>query len=626
MSHAGSQARRDRTLDLAVLAGFALLAALCLALFRTMKLDDAFITYNYARNLARSGELLYHPGNPYLSTSAPLYAVLLGLPAALGADIPALSNVLSAIGVFGASASVYLLFRRRGARAGGVVAGLLIVTSPLLWLSLGLETCWLVFLVCAAFCAADADKPALTGALLGLAVLTRNDALIAAAIVAAQYLFLLRRPIPWKAAAVFLAVVLPFFAYLTLGFGSPVPATLEAKQAQARLGISGFYVDTAFLEGLAIMGRGWWSQSRLYLLLLPVMALGAAALVKARWAWGIVAWGALHLLAYVVLGVTPYFWYYAPAMVSVAVLAGLGIQWVGERSTQRWAPAFAALAAALLVMAHLASLREISAGLTGPLPPNTDPISKALPGSNGEVYRRTGEWLNANTPAEATVGVTEVGVMGYFADRPMVDFLGVLWPDVARALQRGDLYYTIPHHMPDYLVLDADLGTFGLPLATDEWLLGNYRPVETIEDPLGRHAPMVVLRRGADPAALVEHGAEIEIGEAAAVDGYAVEEARLAPGQPVRVRVDLSKKADAPQDVKTIAYFNAPDGSLAFWAERDSNTADWPDGETFPLYHVMRAPDDLAPGAYQFGIRVIAGGGAVDAAHHLVTYEIGAAP
>jgi len=615
-------AQAYRRIDVIVAAMLGLTAIALLASLRAMMLDDAFITYSFARNLARTGLLRYHPDNPFLSTSAPLYAILLGLTARPGLSIPTVSNALSAASIFGSSFFIYLLFRRHQARVGGFISAALIVTSPLLWLSLGLETCWLVFLICSAFYFADADRPVLTGLLLGLAVVTRADALIAAGLIAVHQTLVLRRRIPWKGIAAFLLVVLPFLVYLLASFGSLVPTTLDAKQAQNRLGISGFYVDTSLLEGLVIMSKGWWNQSRLYVLMLPMLILGVVALPKARWAWATAAWGVLHLTAYVLLGVTPYFWYYAPFVVTLAAMIGLGLQLLNQRIHTGWMLATSTAFGLLLLFSQLISLQRISAAITGPLPANTDPNSKVLPGSNGLIYQKVGEWLNANTPSDATVGVTEVGIIGYYADRQMVDFLGVLWPDVAHALQRRDLYYSIPQYMPDYLTLGPSLSTFGLPLAGDEWFLSNYRPVETIEDPAARHEPIVILRRTEDPADLVEHDVDISVGNVVEVNGYAVEEEQLRPGKPVRVRVDLLNRSEEPHRVKTIAYLNGPDSSLAYWAESEGSTGDWPVGEPFSVYHLFKIGDDLPTGIYQFGIRIIVDDGLFDEAHHLREYEI----
>ena len=62
-------------------AGILLLPSLLLtALLHTLAVDDAFITYRYAANLAAGLGFVYNPGQSALSTTAPLYGLLLSLP------------------------------------------------------------------------------------------------------------------------------------------------------------------------------------------------------------------------------------------------------------------------------------------------------------------------------------------------------------------------------------------------------------------------------------------------------------------------------------------------------------------------------------------------------------------
>ena len=50
--------------------------------------------------------------------------------------------------------------------------------------------------------------------------------------------------------------------------------------------------------------------------------------------------------------------------------------------------------------------------------------------------RRSGEWMSAHLPSDAVVGSWDAGVLGYFADRPVVNLDGVVnsfaWLDAQR--------------------------------------------------------------------------------------------------------------------------------------------------------------------------------------------------
>ncbi len=103
------------------------------------------------------------------------------------------------------------------------------------------------------------------------------------------------------------------------------------------------------------------------------------------------------------------------------------------------------LAAVLLVSlttAQLLDLRKLGS--------NLDP--------RATVYREVGDWLQSNTPPGTLVGSLEAGIIGYYANRPMVDFAGLLEPDVARQMVAGATYddvaeWAMRSYAPRYVVL-----------------------------------------------------------------------------------------------------------------------------------------------------------------------------
>src|SRR5260370_31398240 len=61
-------------------------------------IDDAYITFRYARNLADGLGLVYNSGEWVLGTTAPLWAIILGAGYRLGlTDLPWLATAVSAV-------------------------------------------------------------------------------------------------------------------------------------------------------------------------------------------------------------------------------------------------------------------------------------------------------------------------------------------------------------------------------------------------------------------------------------------------------------------------------------------------------------------------------------------------
>jgi hypothetical protein len=507
---------------LALLVVAALLLGMAL---HPLAVDDAFITYRYAQNLAAGNGFAYNVGRPILSTTAPLYALLLSIAAWLGIEPPAFANGLSAVALCVAAVILFALGTRERNPWVGALAALLFVTYPLLWLSLGLEMAVFLALALGAILAYRGGRLYLTAALLALATLTRPDGLILTAVIAIDYAW---RKWPRNvsgetgkaagdfgrllgAAGVYAAITLPVLAWLTCQFGSPLPATLGAKVAQSELGVTGFYTDTTYLQGLGILARARLAQSPLYLLLVPAVAIGLGVMWRrGQWVRLVVAWGAAHLAGYTLLGVAPYSWYYAPLVPALVCSAALGVvesmRWVLGK-LGNWGVGVGMLWAAGMLAALLWSDVAMIQALDGPVPPPDDPVSKVLPEAKTGVYEQAGRWLRDHTPAQALVGVTEVGIMGYYSGRPMIDFLGLLEPDVAAALGRGDLYWALLRYQPDYLALIAVSPLYACDLRADAWFQAAYEPVHAFDDPRFWGSPLIVYRRRVPRVPLVEPAA-----------------------------------------------------------------------------------------------------------------------
>jgi len=519
----------------ALLAGIALWLGVAL---HPLAVDDAFITYRFAHNLATGNGFVYNTGHPVLSTTAPLFGLLLAVGSWLGLDLPSLANILSAVALWVGALFLFLLGQRENTPWVGALAALFYVLAPLLWLSLGLETAFFLALALGAIVAYRSGRLYGTAVLLALATMTRGDGLILTAVVAADYVLhsVARarsrpggeaseepgspRSVAWigavSAAMVYVAVLFPWLIWLTWQFGSPLPATLQAKVAQGELGVTGFYAYTTYLQGLWILVRARLMQSLVYILFLPALLTGLVAMWRrAGWVLLVVAWGAAHLVGYTLLGVTPYYWYYAPLIPGLACASALGIvegtRWLGERSKAPWQLVLrwglAALWAMGLTIALVRSDLATAQALDGPVPPPENALSKVLPEAKVDVYEQAGRWLHDHTPALADVGVTEVGVMGHYSQRPMVDFLGLLEPEVAVALARGDLYWALVRYQPDYLVLTAVSPLYAYDLRADPWFQAAYAPVQTFEDPRFWGSPVTIYERQVPRTSLPEPSA-----------------------------------------------------------------------------------------------------------------------
>lgn len=433
-----SSRRRYRAL---FLAGYLLLVTAGIyAVLSNWAYDDPYITYRYARNLNAGLGFVYNPGQRVLSTTTPFFTLLLAALGRFWPDLPHLANLIGAFSLALGGAFIWGLSRTWRAPAIGWVGLALYPTFNLLLLTMGSETPLYLALCLGAFTFYARRRFSLTAILAALAMLVRPDGLLVSVVLAAHYLLILRRPIPWRAVALFLIVALPWFLFAWAYFGSPLPATLATKQHQGSLVVSQRFA-AGFLSTLKSY-TGRWENWLLALLAL----VGAYRWLRRARSWGLIfAWTALYFLSYSLLGVSRYFWYYAPLVPGFLIAAGLGLVALRRfpSPNRRHLATYLALALLLLV-----AWRQVYGLWLLPLQDD----------GRATIYRAIGEWLAEYAPPESTVGSLEVGVIGYYAPQSFVDFAGLMQPDVAAQLTHGATYekaaiYAFERYHPDYVVL-----------------------------------------------------------------------------------------------------------------------------------------------------------------------------
>jgi hypothetical protein len=625
-----------------VLPSYIALAVIGLALgavMREIRFDDPFITYRFSNNLANGLGFTFNPGaaENALITTAPLYALLLAVPGALGLDIPATSYVIGVLSLIAASWAVYRLGQQHNHASVGFVAALFLLIFPLMWLTMGFETP--LFIACAlwAFVCVDTKRVVYSGILGGICLGLRGDGMIVVGLlVIGCWLFVNQQPItncqlpisnlksPLKLLAIALLVYAPLALFLTLQFGSPIPTTLQTKSAQAAAGLTGFYPGTTYPEGALLLLQALAQQSPLFVFVPIAIGLGiyrfvqlsVAAAQAQGWRWAPhvpfvlpVAWAVLHFGGYTVIGVAPYVWYYAPMLPGVVCLMALGVDWVGAQFSRRGIADQVLIT--LVVLPLLIGDLNIIRVLQGATPPDPSQLaSKLLPETKVNIYRRAGEWLNANTPSDATVGVTELGVMGFFAQRRINDFLGLTQPSHLSAIRHGDFVGGLIRNQPDYLALTNINSLYDANPQEDNWFRAVYTPVATLEDARFWGSPMTIWQRTSQPvtpAIIIDEGVH-DLGNGWQVTGVAVSAREVVTSTPLIVSVRL--KAGEPRGnrelrVQPIAVQRG-DGLPV--RSRVIHTDQFrPGEEAWYDFPIMPYPDSR-PGAYDISVQWLDGG------------------
>jgi arabinofuranosyltransferase len=434
--------------------------------------DDALITYRFARNLASGVGLVYNPGEWHLGTTAPLYALILGTLGWLAGPetIPFFGAVISSLALTLGGLALAAFGIQHRAPLAGVFAGMFYVTNPMMFVTFAGEMPLQMALILWGLVAYRAERVQLAAAILACAALTRPDGLLAAAVVFG-YDVVTRRRIIWRAWLVFGAIVAPFVIATWIVYGSPLPGTFSAKLAQRDSGNWG-----TFGKGL----RGWFDANLLASVDGPRIAffsidpgtlsfwttIGVLAIAGYRfWALPFV-WIILFVLIYRTLKVPFYHWYAAPAVVGLSIVTGAGLAALLSLARRvlplkrAEGPLLVTVGAALVVLAGSPYLIA--------LPETTKP--HPLIG----VYTAAGRWLHDHTPPGAAVGYYEIGFIGYYSERPVVDSLGLVDPSVPPHVAKRDFGWAFRERRPAYILRKPDAGALN-SFADEAWFAAEYR-------------------------------------------------------------------------------------------------------------------------------------------------------
>ncbi|MCL5998756.1 MAG: hypothetical protein M1546_22270, partial [Chloroflexi bacterium] len=418
--------------------------------------DDPFITFRYAQNLAQGQGFVYNAGIRVLGTTTPLFALFLAGIAKYWNNLPYAANVIGAASL---SAGALLLWDINRQLKSPLPVGLAVLSfyplSTILLRSLGSEMPLYLLCCVASFSSYTRRHYSTSVVCVVLASLIRADGFLLFMVLAthfvisrvgwpsAQKLRTLARDMPWPGIVIASALVLAWVVFSTAYFGSPIPATLFAKQQQGAMHISQRFGPGA-VELIVRYSAHWH-----YWLAALLAILGVVYAFKRAHPWiPLLIWTGVYFISYCALGVSAYPWYYAPLVPGIVVALSLGVGCSVERPRDMCRSARKQL---LAVAASVCLLFVLTVG-------QVTHVSRMRPDTRFPIYQAIGQWLHDNTDSRATIGTLEVGIIGYYAQRTMIDFAGLIEPEVAMQLAPDATYddaarWAIARYQPDYLVL-----------------------------------------------------------------------------------------------------------------------------------------------------------------------------
>ena len=448
-------------------------------------LDDAYITFQYARQIAHGQPYRYNDGDlPTTGMTSPLFGFLLAGGYLLGLTGEHLPAFALGLGVIWLGLIAWLTYRLTARLIGRgeskwwpwVAAGLVVLTGSVQWGCFnGMETGFFTVLTLAALDAFLAERVELCALWLGLAGLTRPEGLILAGLIWGVSLVegLVRfRTVRWRRLAFLSTAVLVGFVPSLVNWvltGTTASAGLQAK--------SWFFnvppypddiIHSILLSYQDIILRrflGWESSKQWFIPpgLLLFSFLGWIGLgVRRCWTSLFVTvlwflWGTLST-ATLMTALWHHGRYQIPFVPIVIILAVCGLASFQRKLPRRWQSALWGLAFLLLALsAHSAQCflnlyrRDVSTMVHQQL--------------------KIADWLRENLPLDARVGVHDTGSLRYFGERPTYDLIGLTTANATIPWRHGagSVFELMEHspRRPDYFAIYPDAFSVPYLAATD---------------------------------------------------------------------------------------------------------------------------------------------------------------
>jgi len=412
---------------------------------RTLQIDDALIYQRYIRNLLDGHGLVYNPGEYFNGLTSPLYTYLSIATSYLLNNTQiaamALSTAFMALALI-----IFTILFSRYAKIHFVLLGAIFATClPYFYLTYGMETSLFIFLIGWCIYLFDRKNDFLLGIACALLFLARGEGLFLILALGVEFLRQ-NRPFPKLYTFVLpIFIVAASFAFNKWYFGTFLTETMAVKIYQGQSGLWGEWPSFAYI---GYQSQWFFSSSRL--LIYSLLTLSLLGVLSLRFqSINIISVNFLifYTLFFVSLNLPNYHWYYAPFYLFIFFYAGIGIAWLIQN----------------FLMANDRLFKIVGIGTVFTLIFTTTYLSFTVTrtkpdiGGYAKPYRIIGEWLKANTPVDAKVALMEIGTVGWYSERYIIDMLGLVNPLNAKFMGKRDFSEWLRHYSPDYIVIHDPL-------------------------------------------------------------------------------------------------------------------------------------------------------------------------
>lgn len=398
---------------------------------RGFQLDDALIYLRYVRNVLDGNGLTYNVGDNFNGLTSTLNSYLVLIVAWISRNYQFSVILLSSVFLAGASLVGGMLFTSRKYEA--IFTACVLASTGYFYSTFGMETTLFLFLIGLSLYLYRLESSWFV-ITLALLMITRSEGVFLGAVIGVDYLFRHRRLPDLRVLVVALFIIGGPFLFNYLYYGEILPATGSAKIGQGQSGLWGenwIFLDLGYFIPWFLGGSK--SAALIYICL---SAYGFSTQIRDRIAVIAFIFSLLLAAFYVGFNIPNYHWYYAPFVYLILIFACRGLCSLLALALQRKTKPFMAASALVCVGFGYA----LTASVT---------LSEGVANSD---YVKIGNWLKDNTASDASVAMVEIGTVGWYSERPIVDILGLVNDYNADYIAQRNFLGWLTRYQPDYIL------------------------------------------------------------------------------------------------------------------------------------------------------------------------------
>lgn len=403
--------------------------------------DDTYIHLQFARNLLRGDGFSFNRGEPTYGSTSPLWVFMIAAGGVVSSNLLIISKILSICFTLG-SIVLFALLAKSFLQVSLYVFACTLVWSVdswfLRWAPSGMETsCALFFLLLGLFLyraeRSSAKKIYISPLVCALFTLIRPEGVLLFLLCILDQAVHVRQRIQslvnFLLAYIFILTPWVLFAYVHCG--DFVPNTFIAKSSSPYFGFDQ-WTHSLFLVFKFVVSNRLWET---ILIIIGVVLFSWKNGLKKEWfgedaKWFVIAaWMVLLPIVYIVKGlpvVTRYLLLITPAVILSGFYFLIRIfQYARIRdSIQKW----------IVLTLVILSLTLNAIVSWAVVYPHVRQFTEGM----RECFIPIGKWFAAESPEKTTIAALDIGALGFFSERRILDLGGLITPGILPLLNQHD--------------------------------------------------------------------------------------------------------------------------------------------------------------------------------------------